>query len=203
MSSVLTREFYNQSSLAVARKIIGKKLVRKLSDDAILAGIIVEAEAYAGRRDPASHAYRGMTARNEVMFGEPGHAYVYFTYGAHYCLNFVTRHFKTEEASAILIRAVEPSTGVEIMAEHRKTNLATNLASGPGKLCQAFGIDRSLNGVDITHPESPIRVEDTSEIYSVSKSERIGISVAKDRKWRFFASNNPHVSKLPRPLRQG
>ena len=202
MSKILGRSFYDRSPLIVAREIIGKKLVRTRNDGVVLSGIIVEAEAYAGNKDPASHAYRGKTPRNEVMFGEAGHAYVYFTYGFHHCLNFVTSS-RYGKASAVLIRAAEPTSGIEEMKVRRKTNAITNLASGPGKLCQAFLIDRSLNGVDVTHENSPIRVEDTSLNSNIGVSARVGIRQASDRMWRFYSKASPHVSKSRESIRAG
>lgn len=197
VSKILSREFYSRAPLVVAREIIGKKLVRTLAGNSELSGIIVEAEAYGGAHDPASHAYRGKTARNEVMFGEPGHAYVYFTYGAHYCLNFVTKS-KMYNASAVLVRAIEPVDGIEVMEDNRGTDVVTQLTSGPGKLCQAFCIDKSLNGVDLTKIDSAIRVEDVGIKPHIARSIRIGISVAVQRKWRFYAISNLHVSKRTR-----
>lgn len=178
----------------VGREVIGKKLIRIMPNGTELSGKIVEAEAYGGTGDPASHAYRGKTKRNEVMFGEAGHAYVYFTYGFHYCLNFVTSS-KFRKASAVLIRAVEPLTGIEIMAANRKTTVITNLASGPGKLCQAFSIDKSQNGIDLTPKDSPIRVEDSAEKVRVATSTRVGIRLAAERRWRFYSAHSPFVSR--------
>jgi DNA-3-methyladenine glycosylase len=178
----------------VARDLIGKKLVRHFDDGEILSGIIVEDEAYGGARDPASHAYPGRTKRNEVMFGEPGHAYVYFTYGFHYCLNFVTGPNGT--ASAVLIRAVEPRDGIETMMKFRHKTKLPEIASGPGKICQAFSINSRLNGIDVTSINSAIQVWDSpSTSIQVSSSPRVGISVAKNRMWRFYARGNVHVSR--------
>ena len=197
MSKTLERSFYNRSPLVVAREILGKKLIRTTIEGKVLSGIIVEAEAYAGNKDPASHAFRGKTPRNEVMFGEAGHAYVYFTYGFHYCLNFVTSS-RYGKASAVLIRAAEPIAGIEEMKIGRKTDTVTELASGPGKLGQAFLIDKSLNGVDLTHPDSPIRVENISSKVKIAVSTRIGINQATDRMWRFYSKTSPYVSKSHR-----
>jgi DNA-3-methyladenine glycosylase len=194
MEDPLPRSFYNRSPLLVGREIIGKKLVRTLSDGTELSGIIVEAEAYGGNRDPASHAFRGKTPRNAIMFGEAGHAYIYFTYGAHYCLNFVTSS-KIGKASAVLIRAVEPVSGVEEMAARRKTMVLTQIASGPGKLTRALEIDKALNGVDVTLADSPIHVENGVPDFKVATSRRIGINVAIGRKWRFYSANSPFVSR--------
>jgi DNA-3-methyladenine glycosylase len=196
LSDILPRSFYDRSPLKVGRELIGKRLVRAYLAGAELSGIIVETEAYGGKGDPASHAYRGKTPRNEVMFGEPGHAYIYFTYGFHYCLNFVTNPGE-EGARAVLIRAAEPLTGLETMAIHRKTNVVTQLASGPGKLCQAFDIDKTLNGVDVTKKESAIRVEQASFSGQIEISRRIGIKTAMEKNWRFLMPSNPNVSKRP------
>jgi DNA-3-methyladenine glycosylase len=205
--SVLLRRFYDRKSTVVARDLIGKRLVRILSDGRTIEGIIVETEAYGGTADPASHAYKGMTRRNEVMFGEAGHAYVYFTYGFHYCLNFVTNSGK-ERAGAVLIRAVEPTNGIDFMMERRGTKVFTQLASGPGKLCQAFSIDKSFNGVDVTNPESPIYVRESDNSVGIETSPRVGINSATEREWRFYANPNAFVSRAhflltERPRRKG
>ncbi|MGA2876889.1 MAG: DNA-3-methyladenine glycosylase [Nitrososphaerales archaeon] len=192
MSTVLGRNFYSRSPVLVARELVGMSLVRRL-EGRKMEGIIVETEAYGGSRDPASHAYRGRTKRNEVMFGEAGHAYVYFTYGFHHCLNFVTG--RKGVASAVLIRALEPTRGIEAMAEFRKTSKPTELTSGPGKICQALAIDRSLNGIDVTSARSSIYVLNGVKKTSLKVSERIGINAGKERKWRFFAEDTENVSR--------
>jgi DNA-3-methyladenine glycosylase len=192
--SKLGRAFYSRKSTIVARELIGKKLVRHLDNGKSLSGIIVETEAYGGARDPASHAYVGKTKRNEVMFGKAGVAYVYFTYGFHYCLNFVTGADGT--ASAVLIRAVEPRQGIETMMKLRHKTKLSEIASGPGKICQAFSIDSHLNGVDVTRKDSPIQVLNAAaRRFHVSSSPRIGINVAKNRMWRYYARGNIHVSR--------
>ncbi len=202
MGEVLPRSFYDRSPLRVGREIIGKKLIRIMPDGLELSGIIVEAESYGGNTDPASHAFRGKTKRNEVMFGEAGHAYVYFTYGFHYCLNFVTSS-KFGKASAVLIRAAEPIGGIESMKFRRKTDVVEKLASGPGRLGQAFAIDKTLNGVDITERNSPIRLEESQAGIPVGVSERIGINAAVDKKWRFYSKSSLYVSKrVPRVVRR-
>jgi len=193
MRKMLTRSFYSRSPIIVAKELIGKSLVRILEKGQKLEGTIVETEAYGGSRDPASHAYRGITPRNEVMFGEAGHAYVYFTYGFHNCLNFVTG--KKGIATAVLIRAIEPTNGIEIMSKFRKTAIPKRIASGPGKLCQALAIDRGLNGIDVTKSNSPLYVLNQGKKMSVKSSSRIGISVGTERKWRFFAEGNENVSR--------
>ena len=194
MSVPLPRSFYARNSVAVAKDLIGKSLVRITDSGSRLEGIIVEVEAYGGIRDPASHAFRGRTKRNEVMFGELGHAYVYFTYGAHYCLNFVTAPGRSE-ASAVLIRAIQPTLGIEEMAKRRGTTIITQLASGPGKLTQALAIDLSSNGTDLTSPESKIQVHrNPDDSPKVAKSSRIGITRATEKLWRFYAKDSAFVS---------
>jgi DNA-3-methyladenine glycosylase len=200
MQPPLDRAFYERPPLVVAKDLIGKEIVRTLpASRARLTGRIVEVEAYGGSSDPASHAYRGLTRRNAAMFGEAGHAYVYFTYGAHYCLNFVTT--KLGRVGAVLIRAVEPVQGVEFMARSRRTDDIYSLASGPGKLCQAFSIDLSLNTVDLTCPSSPIAVfspGNSAKTEKVSRSGRIGIATAVSKHWRFFVKGSPFVSRKPK-----
>ena len=192
---LLQRRFYDRNSVVVAKDLIGKTLVRTSEAGSVLEGIIVEVEAYGGSRDPASHAFPGRTKRNEVMFGEPGHAYVYFTYGAHHCLNFVTAPGRSL-ASAVLIRALQPTVGIEEMAKRRGTTILTQLASGPGKLCQALGIDLSSNGLDLTSLKSKIKVVDRGgERVLIAKTPRIGITRATEKLWRFYAKSNPCVSR--------
>lgn len=194
----LPRTFYLRPTLTVARDLPGRYLVRRLGS-ATLIGRIVEVEAYLGSRDPASHAYRGMTPRNEVMFAGGGRLYVYFTYGMHFCCNVVTG--PEGRGEAVLIRAAEPLEGIETMTALRsagdgRRRTEVELCSGPGKLCQAFGITRTENGTDLcgdtiwlargrrVHPPPP-----------VSRSVRIGISSGKEHHWRFFLENNPFVSR--------
>ena len=191
MKKRLTREFYNRSTLKIARELLGKYLVVEKGGNYV-SGKIVETEAYVGKNDPASHAYRGMTPRNKVMFGDPGYAYVYFTYGMHYCLNFVTE--KKGFPAATLIRALEPADGIEIMKRRRKTDDLKNLTNGPAKLCQALGIDRTLNGADLC--SDVIYVEDRGNTpTAIVSSSRIGVREGKDKKWRFYIENNEFVSK--------
>ena len=143
------RRFYNRDTLIVAPELLGKLLVRRESSG-LLVGKIVETEAYRGVDDPASHSYRGKTPRNAVMFGAPGIAYVYFTYGNHYCLNAVTEDEGTP--AAVLIRAVEPLEGVDLMMRNRGVEKLTEVGSGPGKLTKALQITREQNGCDLTDP---------------------------------------------------
>ncbi|HSQ12921.1 MAG TPA: DNA-3-methyladenine glycosylase, partial [Candidatus Deferrimicrobium sp.] len=142
----LPRSFYEQSTIDVAKQLLGKYLVHR-RDEGILTGRIVETEAYLGPHDLACHASKGRTKRTDVMFGAAGHAYVYFIYGFYNMLNLVTE--AKDYPAAVLIRAAEPVRGIEQMKQNRKSERLGNLASGPGRLCQAFAIDRSLNGADI------------------------------------------------------
>lgn len=194
-SKVLGIDFYSKSPLIVARRLIGKQLIRKCGSK-LLGGIIVETEAYGESCDPASHAFRGKTPRNEVMFGQAGRAYIYFTYGNHYCLNFVTGRFRNEKAGAVLIRALEPTVGIERMKRNRNVDDLQNLTSGPGKLCRALDIDRDLNGVDVTTEESTLFVKETNmRVEKIQSCTRIGITLGQDKKWRFFLNGNVHVSR--------
>lgn len=186
----LTREFYLQPTLNVAKSLLGKVLVHR-SAKGIVSGRIVETEAYL-HDDPACHASRGMTARNAMMFDEPGHAYVYFTYGMYYCFNAVTAPEGVGEG--VLVRAVEPLEGIEIMEMNRGTEVLRNLASGPGKLCMAFGLDRSHNGLDLTGSELVI-MDDGWSPKEIVSAMRIGIRLAADEPWRFYVAGNPHISR--------
>ncbi len=190
ISRKLAREFYARPARVVAIELIGKVLVYRSSQDEF-RGRIVETEAYQGADDPASHAYRGPTPRNQVMFGKPGVSYVYFTYGNHHCMNVVTD--SDGVAGAVLIRALEPLTGTQSMKENRGVSSLEQLASGPGKLTQAFGITRAQNGIDLT--EDVLYIEgETHDFCRIGASARIGISAAADRLLRFYEENNPHVS---------
>lgn len=189
----LPRSFFEAETPQVARRLLGKRLVRVV-DGRTLSGILVEVEAYRGNGDPASHAYGGKTARNEVMFGEPGHAYVYLSYGLNECLNVTTEPLGTP--GAVLIRALEPLEGVESMMKNRRTEELTNLASGPGKLTQALRIDRGLNGEDMVTSDRLYLTEGWRiDARFLGESGRIGVSRARERQWRFFVVGNPHVSK--------
>ncbi|HET9326924.1 MAG TPA: DNA-3-methyladenine glycosylase [Candidatus Eisenbacteria bacterium] len=188
----LPRDFYDRPVTRVARDLIGRMLVHDTREGRV-AGVIVEVEAYRGEADPASHAFRGRTRRNAVMFGEPGHAYVYFTYGMHHCLNLVTG--RDGVASAVLLRAAEPRIGIEIMRRRRGVPVLERLARGPGCLAQAFGLDLTRNGLDVTQP--PLWVSDRRPerlAGRIGTSSRVGIRVATERPWRFFVRESPFVS---------
>ena len=188
----LPRAFYDRPVTRVARGLLGRVLVHDSSRGRI-AGLIVEVEAYRGEDDPASHAFRGPTRRNAVMFGAPGHAYVYFTYGIHHCLNLVTG--PPGVASAVLVRALEPILGLEEMAASRGVSARERLARGPGCVAQALGLDRRHDGLDLTR--GPLWVSDRAPRRGgrrIVASPRIGIRVATERPWRFFLRGNPCVS---------
>lgn len=190
----LPRSFYQQPTVEVARQLLGKYLVRK-HPAGVTVGRIVESEAYIGPEDKACHASRGRTPRTEIMFGRAGHAYIYLIYGFHYMLNIVTE--KEDFPSAVLIRAVEPLGGIELMQARRGLDKITNLASGPGKLCTAFAIDRTLNGDDMCG--KIIYVEDRGEPSpKIATTPRIGVDYAgkwKHKPWRFLIKGNQFVSK--------
>lgn len=184
----LPRDFYQRSTLLVARDLLGKRLVRIYRGQR-LSGLIVETEAYIGEDDRASHAARGITPRNAVMYGPPGHAYVYFTYGMHFCLNLVTEG--EGFPAAVLLRALVPSEGIETMRRRRNGH---PLADGPAKLCQALAIDKRFNGDDVV--ESPLLfLEAGLEVgpQQVRSGPRIGIPgadpQAKEHPWRFWVAS--------------
>jgi DNA-3-methyladenine glycosylase len=191
-SRVLPREFYARNTVQVAKDLLGKHLVR-VKGKTRMVGIIVEVEAYQGSDDPASHAFRGPTPRNVPMFGEPGHAYVYFTYGNHHCLNVTTQTCGTP--GAVLIRAIEPLEGISLMRRLRPNVPDSALTNGPGKLTKALGIDKSLNEVDMVEPGVLFVKDAKNEQIEIARSPRIGIRVGKEHLWRFYVSGNQYVSK--------
>jgi DNA-3-methyladenine glycosylase len=191
----LPRSFYAQPTIQVARQLLGKYLVRRHSDGKTV-GKIVETEAYVGPHDLACHAAKGRTPRTEVMFGPPGYAYVYFIYGVYYCLNIVSE--EVGHASAVLIRALEPVEGIELMQKRRRTEELRKLVSGPGKLCLAMAIDKALNGADMCRGNI-LYVEDRDEAApKIGARPRIGVDYAgkwKDKPWRFLIRGSDFVSK--------
>ena len=190
----LARSFYSRPSLVVARDLLGRRLVRPL-EDALLVARIVETEAYR-QDDPASHSYRGRTTRTEVMFGPPGHLYVYFTYGMHFCMNVVTG--ADGEGSAVLLRAAEPLEGIEVMRRRRGTDRFTELCSGPARLAQAFGVSRAENGADLVGGGEVFVTRGTRlPDGRVGVSPRIGIRQAAGQPWRFFEDGSQFVSRPP------
>ena len=184
------RSFYNRSTELVAMELLGNKLVRLISHGQEkpkrVSGIIVETEAYGSNEDAASHAFRGLTLRNAVMFGEVGRAYIYFIYGNHFCLN-VSAKPPEIEAGAVLIRAIQPLEGLRVMKIFRNNCQESSLTSGPGKLSQALDIQKSLNGEDMTDEKSDIHIEFGVKAPGTIATERIGTSKALDKKWRFVS----------------
>jgi DNA-3-methyladenine glycosylase len=192
--------FYQRPTEVVAKDLLGKKLVRTIRNNNNnnmqfrLAGIIVETEAYGYSDDLASHAYVGPTGRNKIMFGDVGKAYVYFTYGNHFCLNVSARRSKVE-AGAILIRGIEPVEGIELMRQFRPVDDIYSLTSGPGKLTQALNITSLLNGIDMTNSESEVYIEFGKRPKRIVTTPRIGITRALDKEWRFVDPSSPFISR--------
>ena len=187
----LESSFYERDTRVVAVELIGKVLVFR-NREGLLAGRIVETEAYLGGDDPASHAYRGVTPRNRVMFGPPGMSYVYFTYGNHHCFNVVTE--PDGKAGAVLIRALEPLEGIEVMKRRRSAEDISNLTSGPGKLTQAFGLAREHSGLDLTQINFHVEDNSSEPGDSIAASPRIGITHAREKMYRYFVASSPFVS---------
>ncbi len=184
--------FFNRPAEQVARELLGQYLIHQL-EGCNLAARIVETEAYLGSGDPAAHSARGLTERTRVLFGPPGHAYVYLIYGMHECLNLVTD--PAGQAGCVLIRALEPVCGIEEMQRRRpKAKRLRDLASGPGKLTQAMGITREHYGADVTRGPLRVRLPKSPETFEVQTAPRIGISVSRELPLRFFINANPHVS---------
>ena len=184
----MNRQFFDRSVHEVARDLIGCRLAVGET-----AGIIVETEAYEAN-DPACHAYIGRTTRNEVLFGPPARAYVYLSYGIHSLLNFVTESEGT--ASAVLIRALEPTDGIDLMRARRQRDDVEGLCSGPGKLTEALGVDLSLNGADLLEP--PFELSERGETWNgaeIVTSERIGITKAAELPWRYSVAGSRYVSR--------
>jgi DNA-3-methyladenine glycosylase len=198
----LTVEFYRASTLTVARRLLGKRFVRRLPSG-IVSGLIVEVEAYLWRGDSACHAAKGMKERNRIMFGTPGLLYVYPIH-AKYCMNVVTE--KEGRGAAVLIRAIEPDAGIELMRDLRPVEKDVELTNGPGKLCSSLAIDRHCNGIDLlSHPD--VWIEETEHrpslsTWSIHRSGRIGISAAQEKLWRFFVDGNRYVSGRARDHRR-
>jgi len=190
----LPRSFYLRPTLTVAKYLLGKLLVRRLGTQTLI-GKIVEVEAYLGEKDPASHTYRGKTKRNEVMFKEGGHLYVYFTYGMHFCANVVTE--REGIGHAVLLRAIEPIEGIELMRQNRGFTTGDsdkNLTNGPAKLCEALGIARNENGTDLLGNDIFIAAGETISRSRIAESQRIGIRKGAEKKWRFYIKGNNFVS---------
>ena len=223
---LIPRNFFARPSVEVAPDLLGCVLEHETADG-LVAVELTEVEAYAGRSDPASHAYRGKTARNAVMFGPPGHAYVYFTYGMHFCVNVVCLG-KEGSASAVLLRAGRVIAGEELACARRTRGTTAiaprDLARGPARLCQALGIDRSQNGADMVSAGSPLRMLSgagnpaRSALLAsgdghpatprrIVTGPRVGVSSAAEIPWRFWYDGDPtvsvyraHVPRQPKPV---
>ncbi len=180
--TILPREFYSKDTVEVAKNLLGKKIIRKIGKHEI-SGIISETEAYRHKDDPASHAFNKITERNKVMFEQVGFAYVYFTYGMHYCFNIVAKTPK-KEAGAVLIRAIVPEKGIEIMQKNRGNVNFNNISNGPAKLAQALNITKEHYGMDLT-VKSKLYISEGIKPKKIVASQRIGITKATDKLWNF------------------
>lgn len=192
MHTPLPRDFYQSvDTLSLAQKLIGMELIHE-SEEGITSGMIVETEAYL-QNDKACHAYGGLTARNAPMFGLAGNAYVYFIYGVHHCFNIVSG--KEGLGEAVLIRALEPKKGVELMMKRRNKQKLQELCSGPGKLVQAMGIHKQLNGASLTEP--PLYLTEGFNKQELFQTTRIGIGQGKDEHlpYRFYIKDSKFISK--------
>ncbi len=190
-------DFFRRDTLTVARELLGCTLVSRV-DGQETRGIIVETEAYCGPSDPASHAYRGRTERVRALYEGKGLAYIYLIYGMYWCLNISCGPETSPDC--VLIRALEPMSGIDTMRARRKTAVLKNLCSGPGKLCMALGIDKNAYGAPLYDPSSPLTLETRDRDFPVSASPRIGIDYAGDAKnwlWRFTVNESEYVSKRP------
>lgn len=192
MPAILKREFYDRETETVAREMLGMILECR-TEQGVASGIIVETEAYTGEEDPACHAAVGRTQRTAPLYGRPGLSYVYFIYGVHWCFNAVTR--AEGLPSAVLVRALQPLDGIELMKERRgqRTN-AVNLTNGPGKLCAALGIDGSLNGLSLQRGPLVVRGGDEIPDSRIVTATRIGITKAADWPLRYYIRGNEFVS---------
>jgi DNA-3-methyladenine glycosylase len=195
MKKSAVQKLFSLPTLDVAKGLLGMKILTRLKGK-VTSGIIVETEAYRGDIDEAAHSYNNRSKRTEIMFGESGQCYVYFIYGMHYCVNVVTE--KKDFAAAVLIRAIEPLEGIELMKKRRnfKGGKIYNLTNGPSKLCEALAIDKNLLGEHFLR-SSKIKIVPGEIIPEklIQTATRIGISKSKDFPWRFYIKNNPWVSK--------
>lgn len=194
---IVPTSFFLRPTLEVLDHLIGTVLVHR-SKEGMTSGLIVEAEAYRGEDDPASFAFKGRTKRSEALYGPPGKAFVYLTYGIHYLLNIITEI--EGFPAAVLIRAIEPLEGVSLMKKRRKDENLLNLCSGPGKVCQAFGINSALDGVMVTSSRSPLlikeRGKDDKSPIELIRRPRIGVREGKDKLWRVYLKGSSFISFL-------
>jgi len=186
-------KFYSRNTEDVARDLVGKILVR-LYDDGTrrvqrLSGLICETEAYGSKNDPASHAYKGVTNRNSIMFGGVGKAYVYFIYGMHHCVN-VTAHSLCSDAGAVLIRSLIPIDGIYTMMRLSNVESKFKITNGPGRLTKALDINRSHNGLNLSDKQSTLQIENGIKPKQIVTTTRVGISKAKQKYWRFLLGND-------------
>lgn len=192
-SRILKRDFYDRDTEIVAREMLGTILECR-TERGVASGIIVETEAYVGEEDPACHAAAGRTRRTEPLYGRPGLSYVYFIYGVHWCFNAVTR--AEGLPSAVLVRALQPVAGIEMMKERRGPKInAVNLTNGPGKLCAALGIDGSMNGLTLQRGPLVIREGESVPPSQIVTATRIGITRAAEWPLRYYIAGNEYVSR--------
>jgi len=194
----LSRAFFEQDTITVANALLGCRLVRREPDGRSTAGLIVETEAYCGYTDPACHSYKGKSARTRAMFGPRGCAYIYLIYGMYHCMNVVSG--PPGEPEAVLIRALQPVDGLDLMGSRRGTDNIRHLTSGPGKLCMAMDIHRGLYGTDLIG-DTDLYIEPALHVPARTASKRIGIDyagAAADYLWRFSVTDSPFVSVKPK-----
>ena len=194
----LSKSFYKRDLLTVAKELLGKVLIKKNPKN-LLAANIVEVEAYNGEIDKAAHTYSGRTERNKVMFNEGGFLYVYLSYGVHHCCNIVTGF--EEKGTAVLIRAVEPLNGLDVIIKNRfgrklkNDKEIINLTSGPGKVCKALGINRNHSGIDLTGDKIFLLDQPKVKASEIGISKRIGITKSTNYPWRFYIKENQFLSR--------
>ena len=192
----LSRAFYQTDAVALARALVGKVLVSR-TDDGLASGIIVETEAYMGHVDEAAHSFKASAdGRTSIMYDSGGHAYVYLIYGMHNCFNITAN--SADKPEAVLIRALEPLDGIELMQKRRNTQVLKQLCSGPGKLCAALGISRAQYGADLCGEMIWLETTDEQSAFAIESSKRINIDYAgeaKDYLWRFTMKESPYLSR--------
>ena len=194
---MMNHAFFRQDTVELARKLLGCLLIHRTPDGAA-GGMIVEAEAYVGAIDKACHAYRNRSGRTEIMYHDGGYAYVYLIYGMHHCFNVVTG--PEGKGNAVLIRALEPVIGLDLMQQRRNTKTVKHLCSGPGKVCQALGITKNEYGLDLCAADSPLRLIRYRYITDaqIVATPRINVAYAEEAAawpWRFYVKDNLYVSK--------
>ena len=194
---MMNHAFFRQDTVELARKLLGCLLIHR-TPDGVAGGMIVEAEAYVGAIDKACHAYRNRSERTEIMYHDGGYAYVYLIYGMHHCFNAVTG--PEGEGNAVLIRALEPVIGLDLMQQRRNTKSVQHLCSGPGKVCQALGITKNEYGLDLCAADSPLRLIRYRYIpdAQIVATPRINVAYAEEAAawpWRFYVKDNLYVSK--------